>query len=297
MVFDFKAYLSEKRHEVDETLERLLPAPEGPAAKLNEAMRYAVMAGGKRLRPIIAISCHEAASGESGDVVEPAAALEMIHTYSLIHDDLPAMDNDDLRRGRPTTHRAYGEAEAILAGDALLTLAFEVLGSRPEGPRLEGRRSECVAVAARRSGASGMVGGQMADLEAEERDVDNDLLRWIHLHKTGALIAASAEIGAIHAGADLSLRSVFSRFGESIGLAFQIADDILDCTSTAEQLGKTPGKDAKAGKATYPALFGLQASRKRAVELVEEAAAHLRPLGFLTEPLEALANYAVARTK
>jgi geranylgeranyl diphosphate synthase type II len=297
MDLDFKAYLSERRQLIDEALESLLPAAEGPAAKLNESMRYAVMAGGKRLRPIIAISCCEAAGGKSGIVIEPAAALELIHTYSLIHDDLPAMDDDDLRRGRPTTHRVYGEAEAILAGDALLTLAFEILGSRPQGERLEGRRSECVAVAARRSGASGMVGGQMADLEAEGRDVDIDALRWIHLHKTGALIAASAEIGAIHAGADGPLRSAFSRFGESIGLAFQVADDILDCTSTAEQLGKTPGKDAKAGKATYPALFGLRASRKRAVELVEEAASHLKPLGLLSEPLEALANYAIARTK
>jgi geranylgeranyl diphosphate synthase type II len=297
MDFDFKSYLSERRRLIDEALERLLPAAEGPAARLSEAMRYAVMAGGKRLRPIIAISCFEAASGGGGNVVEPAAAMELIHTYSLIHDDLPAMDDDDLRRGRPTTHRAYGEAEAILAGDALLTLAFEVLGSRPQGQLLEGRRAECVAVAARRSGAAGMVGGQMADLEAEKLDVGSDALRWIHLHKTGALIAASAEIGAIHAGADGPLRSAFSRFGESIGLAFQIADDILDCTSTAEQLGKTPGKDAKAGKATYPALFGLQASRKRAEELVEEAAAHLQPLGMLSAPLEALANYAVARTK
>jgi geranylgeranyl diphosphate synthase type II len=282
---------------VDAALERLLPAPRGPAGRLHEAMRYAVMAGGKRLRPIIAIAACEAAGGKSSDVVEPAAALELIHTYSLIHDDLPAMDDDDLRRGRPTTHRAYGEAEAILAGDALLTLAFEIMAGMPQGEHLEERRADCVAVAARRAGAAGMVGGQMADLEAEGCDVDADGLRWIHRHKTGALISASAEIGAIHAGADDDARSALSEFGESMGLAFQIADDILDCTATAEQLGKTPGKDVKAGKATYPALFGLEAARRRAAELIEEAAARLRPLDLLSEALEELANYAVSRTK
>jgi len=291
---DFKSYLSSLRLQVDETLERLLPAPRGPAEKLAEAMRYAVMAGGKRLRPIIAIAACEAAGGEIGDALEPAAALELIHTYSLIHDDLPAMDDDDLRRGRPTTHRAYGEAEAILAGDALLTLAFEILGSLPQGPHLEQRRADSVVVAARRAGAAGMVGGQMADLAAEGEAVNSDQLRWIHRHKTGALLAASAEIGAIHAGAGGQIRTAFAGFGEALGLAFQIADDILDCTSTAEQLGKTPGKDVKAGKATYPALIGMQASRQRAADLVAEATAQLQPHGLLSDALEALADYAVA---
>jgi len=294
---DFKSYLSSLRLQIDETLERLLPVPLGPAGKLAEAMHYAVMAGGKRLRPVIVIAACEAAGGDTGAVLEPAAALELIHTYSLIHDDLPAMDNDDLRRGHPTTHRAYGEAEAILAGDALLTLAFEILGSLPQGLHLEQRRADSVTVAARRAGAGGMVGGQMADLAAEGEAVENEQLRWIHRHKTGALLAASAEIGAIHAGAGEQVRSAFSSFGEALGLAFQIADDILDCTSTAEQLGKTPGKDVKAGKATYPALLGMDASRQRAANLVAEATGQLRPHGLLSDPLEALANYAVARTR
>jgi geranylgeranyl diphosphate synthase type II len=295
--FDFREYLVSRRERVDGTLDRLLPAPRGPAKTVIEAMRYAVMAGGKRLRPIISIAACEAAGGGAGDVLEPAAALEMIHTYSLIHDDLPAMDDDELRRGRPTTHRAFGEAEAILAGDALLTLAFEIVGSRPSGEGLESRRSETVTILARRAGCAGMVGGQMADLEAERRAVEADTLGWIHRHKTGALIAAAAEIGAIHAGAAGKARDAFFRYGESLGLAFQIADDILDCTSTAEELGKTPGKDLKAGKATYPALYGMEASRRRAAELIGSATEELEPLGLLSEPLQALADYAVSRTR
>jgi geranylgeranyl diphosphate synthase type II len=294
---DFKAYLSARRDSVEGALERLLPEPKGPAVKLLEAMRYAVMAGGKRLRPILAIASCEAAGGSCSEVIEPAAAVELIHTYSLIHDDLPAMDDDDLRRGSPTTHRAFGEAEAILAGDALLTLAFEIMGKLPHGEHLAARRADTVTVAALHAGAAGMVGGQMADLEAEGGAVESEALRWIHLHKTGSLLAASAEIGAIHAGAGERSRSALSRFGELIGLAFQIADDILDCTSTAEELGKTPGKDVKAGKATYPALFGMQASRNRAAELVDEASELLRSLRLLSEPLERLANYAVVRTR
>jgi geranylgeranyl diphosphate synthase type II len=295
--FDFRAYLASRRERIDEVLDKLLPGPQGPAKTVIEAMRYAVMAGGKRLRPIIAVAACEAAGGRAGDSLEPAAGLELIHTYSLIHDDLPAMDDDELRRGRATTHMVFGEAEAILAGDALLTLAFEIIGSLPHGEALAARRSAAVTVLACRAGYDGMVGGQMADLEAERTPVEADILRWIHLHKTGALIAASAEIGAIHAGADGGTRAAFSRFGESLGLAFQIADDILDCTSTAEELGKTPGKDLEAGKATFPALFGLEASRRRAADLVGLATEELRPLGLLSEPLQALAGYAVSRTR
>jgi geranylgeranyl diphosphate synthase type II len=294
---DLESYLREKKRRVDETLDRLLPEPKGPARTIVEAMRYAVTAGGKRLRPILALASAEACGGELEDVIEPAAALEMLHTYSLIHDDLPAMDDDDLRRGRPTVHRAFGEAEAILAGDALHTLAFEVIAGRPPGERHAARRNDAVRVLATSAGIAGMVGGQMADLEAERAPVDAAGLEWIHRHKTGALLAASTEIGAILAGADGTARSAMARYGATLGLAFQIADDILDCTATAEDLGKTPGKDEVAGKATYPALFGLEASRKRADALVDEALETLRPHRLLSPPLESLARFAVHRKK
>jgi geranylgeranyl diphosphate synthase type II len=294
---DLQTYLSTHKQTVDGALERLLPPPEGPAKTVAEAMRYAVMAGGKRLRPVLAIASCEACGGRPESVLEPAAALELIHTYSLIHDDLPAMDDDDLRRGRPTAHRAFGEAEAILAGDALLTLAFEILASYPQGPQFAARRTEAVVLAARGAGVDGMVGGQVADLEGQDGQSDEQGLRWIHQHKTGALIAASAELGALHAGAGPDARAALARFGLTVGLAFQVADDILDCTSTAEELGKTPGKDQRDGKATYPALFGLDAARARAEQLVGEAIQTLEPLGLLSEPLRDLAELTVRRTR
>jgi geranylgeranyl pyrophosphate synthase len=289
------AYLERARADVDGMLETLLPKPEGPAARLVEAMRYAVFSGGKRLRPILALASCEAFGGNVGDVLAPAAALELVHTYSLIHDDLPAMDDDDLRRGRPTAHKAFGEAEAILAGDALLTLAFEVVATRPPGGVAAPRRAEAVAVLARRAGLSGMVGGQLADLEAERKPPTEAPLEWIHRHKTGALLAASVEIGALHAGAAASDLAAIGGYGEALGLAFQITDDVLDRTSSAEALGKTPGKDEKSGKATYPALLGLDASRREAGRLVASALdaipSSVRDRSFL----EALARYAVDR--
>lgn len=293
---EFRDYLAAKKQIVDEVLQRLLPPEEGPAETVSRAMTYAVMAGGKRLRPVLTLAACEACGGRETLAVEPAAALELIHTYSLIHDDLPAMDDDDLRRGRPTVHRAFGEAEAILAGDALHTLAFEILGTRPEGPEYAMRRTEAVALVARAAGVEGMLGGQVADLEGGDDRVDAEGLRWIHGHKTGALLAASAELGAIHAGADKASRSALFRYGLTLGLAFQIADDILDCTSTAEELGKTPGKDLRDGKATYPALYGLDASREEARRLAREAVEPLREAGLLTERLQSLAELAVNRT-
>lgn len=296
-VLDLQSYLVGNKRRVDETLDSLLPPPTGPAATVLEAMRYAVTAGGKRLRPILAMAACEACGGAIEEVIEPAAAVELIHTYSLIHDDLPAMDDDDLRRGRPTVHRAFGEAEAVLAGDALQALAFEILATRPHGADRASRRNEAVRVLADRAGVAGMVGGQMADLEAERTPVDADGLEWIHRRKTGALLAASAELGAIHAGATDAARSALAEYGRALGLAFQIADDILDCTATAEDLGKTPGKDLEAGKATYPALYGLDASRDRAESLVDRALNELRPNGLLSEPLAALARFAVNRDR
>ena len=296
-LLDLQSYLADNKRRVDQTLESLLPAPTGPASTVLEAMRYAVTAGGKRLRPILAMAACEACDGAIEDVIEPAAAVELIHTYSLIHDDLPAMDDDDLRRGRPTVHRAFGEAEAILAGDALQALAFEILATRPLGVDRSSRRNEAVRILADGAGVAGMVGGQMADLEAERSPVDADGLEWIHRRKTGALLAASAELGAIHAGATDADRSALAEYGRTLGLAFQIADDILDCTATAQDLGKTPGKDLEAGKATYPALYGLDASRERAERLVDSALNVLRPNGLLSEPLAALARFAVNRDR
>jgi geranylgeranyl diphosphate synthase type II len=258
-------------------------------------MRYAVFSGGKRLRPVLALAACEAFGGSIEDVLAPAAALELIHTYSLVHDDLPAMDDDDLRRGRPTAHKAFGEAEAILAGDALLTLAFEVLATLPPGDALAARRADAVAVVARRAGCFGMVGGQLADLEAERTPPAQAPLEWIHRHKTGALISASVELGVLHAGANPADRAAMARYGDAVGLAFQITDDVLDRTASASALGKTPGKDEKSGKATYPALLGLDASRREARRLVDLALASIPATVGDPEFLDALARYAIDR--
>jgi len=268
-------WLDTRRREVDRVLEELLPREHGPAGTLARAMRYAVFGGGKRVRPLLALAACEAFSGEASTVLAPASALEMIHTYSLVHDDLPAMDDDDLRRGRPTTHRAFGEAEAILAGDALLTLAFEVLATHPAGDALAARRADAVAIVARASGHAGMVGGQIADLEAEGSPSTRESLVWIHRHKTGALFSAAAELGALHGGASAAERLAMARFGHALGLAFQVQDDVLDRTADAASLGKTPGKDERSGKATYPALLGLEAARAEAKRLAEAAAAEI----------------------
>ncbi len=294
---NLQEFLGKRKIRVDQALERLVPDVEGPATTVLQAMRYAVAGNAKRLRPILVMEACEACGGDADDALDAGAALEMIHTYSLIHDDLPAMDDDDLRRGRPTVHKTFGEAEAILAGDALLTLAFEILATRPPGSARAGARAEAVALAAVRAGAQGMVGGQMADLDAEREPADEVRLRWIHGHKTGALFSASAEIGAIHAGASDERRHALAAYGSSIGLAFQIADDILDRTGNAETLGKTPGKDERAGKTTYPSLFGVEVSKQRARALVERARGSLEPLGLLTDPLAALADHAVSRSR
>jgi geranylgeranyl diphosphate synthase type II len=289
-------YLRRGREEIDATLDRLLPRPAGPATRLAEAMRYAVLGGGKRLRPVLAIACCEACGGSRADALEPAAAIELLHTYSLVHDDLPSMDDDDLRRGRPTLHRAFGEALAVLAGDALHTLTFEVAARHPPGDRHAAARLRVVACLARAAGIEGMVGGQIADLEHEGRPVDPDSLRWIHRHKTGALFAASAEIGAIVAGAEGATLTAVREFGEALGLAFQIADDVLDRTATSSALGKTAGKDERAGKATFPARFGVEASRAEASALVADARARLAPLGLLSDDLAGIADRLVHRS-
>ncbi|HXV77717.1 MAG TPA: farnesyl diphosphate synthase [Candidatus Polarisedimenticolaceae bacterium] len=294
---DLDHYLKTRKAQVDETLDALLADRDGPAATVVAAMRYAVRAGGKRLRPVLALAAGEACGAPLASLLRPACALELVHTYSLIHDDLPAMDDDEMRRGQPTVHRAFGEAEAILAGDALQSLAFEVLATYPEGEAHAAGRAEAVRVVAHCAGIDGMVGGQVADLEAERAVVDAEGLDWIHRHKTGALLTASALLGAIHSPAGPAAREALGTYGRNLGLAFQITDDILDRTSTADALGKTPGKDQRAGKATYPRLYGLEESRRRAAELIERALDALRSRGLLSEPLSALARYAVTRDR
>lgn len=283
------------RDAVDRALDVRLPSPEGPAARLHEAMRYAVLGGGKRLRPALCLAACEACGGDPDRVVGPAAAIEMIHTYSLVHDDLPAMDDDPLRRGRPTVHVEFGEAEAILAGDALLTLAFEILAREPGDAGFAERRAEAVAVVAGAAGAAGMVGGQMADLESERAEIEPAHLDWIHAHKTGSLLAASVEVGAIHAGADREVRTALVDYGRNLGMAFQIVDDILDVTATAEDLGKTPGKDARSGKGTYAARFGVEGARKEAERFRDRAIVALASVPGDTSFLESLARYALGR--
>jgi len=295
-VTDLEAFLRDERESIDRAISTRLPEGTGPAATVARAMRYAVTAGGKRLRPILVLSACRACGGRPDDAMPAACAVELVHTYSLIHDDLPAMDDDDLRRGRPTVHRAFGEAAAILAGDALLTLAFEIVSREPEGDAWAMRRAEIAAVLARGAGLVGMVGGQIADLEAERTPPDAERLRWIHRHKTGALLASAAEIGAIAAGAGSDDRAALRDYGESIGLAFQIADDLLDSSATREELGKTPGKDLRSGKATYPKILGSDASRREAETLVASAIETAARFGAEGEHLGAIARFSIARS-
>jgi geranylgeranyl diphosphate synthase type II len=297
MAMNCEQWISVQRDRVNAMLNQLLPRAEGPAATVIRAMRYAVLNGGKRIRSVLVVAACEACGGTADVALAPAAALEMIHTYSLVHDDLPSMDDDDLRRGRPTVHRAFGEAEAVLAGDALLTLAFELLAREPAGETNAAARAETILTVARAAGYAGMVGGQMADLEGERSAVDAERLQWIHRNKTGALMSASAETGALCAGATPGERLAMAEFGASVGLAFQIADDVLDQTATREELGKTPGKDRHAGKATYPALLGLEASRQLAREQVERALMALRDAGRSSPVLEHLARFAIDRQR
>lgn len=294
---ELEAYLSLKREVVERALDKWLPDADTPPKKLHEAMRYSIFAGGKRLRPILCLAAAEAVGGKESQALPAACALECIHTYSLIHDDLPAMDDDDLRRGRPTSHKVFGEAMAILAGDALLTYAFQLISD----PALyQGMVEPEVLVAvtrtvARAAGARGMVGGQVADIEAEGQEIDAEGLAYIHTHKTAALIRASVVSGAMLGGGSPDQVEAFSRYGSSIGLAFQIVDDILDVTGDSEALGKAVGRDEAHAKATYPAVYGLEASRAEADRLVREALGALEPFGERGEPLKALALFVVER--
>src|SRR5579862_7287323 len=287
------AFFDEDLQLVDAALQRLLPTPETSPPSIHEAMRYSVFAGGKRIRPIL---CLEAARIFTSDVtpaLHPGCAIEFIHTYSLIHDDLPALDNDDLRRGKPTCHKKFGEAAAILAGDGLLTLAFETLANAPLEPA---RRVAVLSHVAESAGTvNGMVGGQVADLEAEGHPIQPAELEYIHRSKTAALIRASVVAGAISGGADDENVARLKRFGETIGWAFQVVDDILDVEESSAALGKTAGKDAAQQKATYPALFGLEKSRQFAADLESRAMAELQPYGDRAARLRELAELIVHR--
>lgn len=292
---DLKEYLKLRCQLVDQALERFLPEGTELPAPLHGSMRYSVFAGGKRVRPVLLLAACEAVGGAVKSALPAACAMEMIHTYSLIHDDLPAMDNDDFRRGNPTNHKVYGEATAILAGDALLTEAFILLSGNGAGVD-PAARLRVINEIAQASGSRGMVGGQMLDMESEgKHEIDLATLSYIHTHKTGALIRASVRAGAIIGGAGEAGFDALTRYADAVGLAFQIADDILDVEGTTEELGKDAGSDQARGKATYPALMGLEASKARANELVEMALGALSSFDERAEPLRAIASYIVKR--
>jgi geranylgeranyl diphosphate synthase type II len=292
---DLKAYLEARKATVDAALDRVLPPESAPPTSIHRAMRYSVLAPGKRLRPILVIAGAEAVGGRADDVLDAACALELIHAYSLIHDDLPAMDDDDYRRGRLTNHKVFGEAIAILAGDALLTLAFRLVAdnaAKRAAPAIVGAVVTEVADAA---GTDGMVGGQVVDIESEGKAISSEMLDYIHLHKTAALIRAALRVGALLGGAGVQQVEAISRAGQALGLAFQIVDDILDVEGSLAELGKSAGSDERKKKATYPSLHGLPASKQRARELIEETKRLLLPLGPAADPIRALADFVFER--
>lgn len=288
-------YLDEQRALIDQELERILPPDDAVPNSIHQAMRYSVFAGGKRLRPILCAEAGRLLGADGPSLLRIASALELVHTYSLIHDDLPALDNDDLRRGKPTCHRAFGESTAILTGDALLTLAYEVLaepGLAPPDCQLR-----IIYELARATGTrEGMVAGQVLDLETTNLDVDPRTLELIHSSKTGAFLCAAVKCGAIFAGAtEIDLERV-TTYGRKIGLAFQIADDLLDVLGSSATLGKTAGKDDEQLKATYPALYGIEESRRKARHLIDEACESLEPYGNAASRLQELAHFLIERT-
>ncbi|HRJ72489.1 MAG TPA: polyprenyl synthetase family protein [Terrimicrobiaceae bacterium] len=286
-------YLSERSREVDAALDRLLPKATVKPATIHRAMRYSLLAGGKRMRPILCLAAAEACGGKSTEALPAACAVECIHTYSLIHDDLPCMDDDDLRRGRPTAHKVFGEGVAVLAGDALLTQAFEILAGARETPRHKTRDFlRELAVAA---GSRCLIAGQVADLEAEGRKSTRSELKFIHEGKTAAMIAVSLRLGAMTANATPRQLEALTAFGRSLGLAFQVIDDILDVTQTSEMLGKSAGKDVAAQKTTYPALIGLDGARREARRLTQAAHAALQPFRAKADRLHEIADHLLAR--
>lgn len=298
---DIRHYLDTKRHQVDAALEQYLPPADETLAEHLEAMRYSLFAGGKRVRPILCLAAAESFRDFGDDLPEEllltACALECIHTYSLIHDDLPAMDDDDLRRGKPTNHTVFGEAGAILAGDSLLTYAFELLSRDTPGAPSRPERLRVIGLVSKAAGPEGMVGGQFLDLSHEGKKVQYDMLRQIHSRKTGALITASVQAGALLGGSTPEQFQALTRYGTRIGLAFQIIDDLLNVEGSAEQLGKAAGSDAARNKATYPALFGAAETRKKADETIQDALAALAGFDKRADMLRELALYIINRKR
>ena len=290
---NLREYLAQQQQLVDTELDRLVPPESAQPQTIHRAMRYSLFAGGKRIRPLLCMEAARAVSDAVDGVSSCACSLELIHTYSLIHDDLPALDNDDYRRGKLTNHKVFGDAMAILAGDALLTLAFQVLAQLPIGADRKGSLIAELSTAAGTVG--GMIGGQVADLEGEGKPPDAQLLETIHRAKTGALLRASLRMGAIYAGASEAHYSALSCYGEHMGLAFQIVDDILDVEESSEALGKTAGKDAQQQKITFPAVYGLEASRRMAEEECVRAHQVLEPFGERAVRLHELADMIVRR--
>ena len=294
--FDLDAYLKERQRLVDAALDRFLPAEDTPPPSVHRAMRYSVLAGGKRLRPVLVIAGAELVGAQPSSVMPTACALEMIHTYSLIHDDLPAMDDDDYRRGRLTNHKVFGDAIAILAGDALLTYAFQLVAENAALAGVDAKVvCDVVAEIAEAAGTIGMVGGQVVDIESEGKTITPEQLEYIHVHKTAALIRASLSVGARLGGADAAALAAVRDAGQSLGLAFQIVDDILDVEGSLETLGKTAGSDERKQKVTYPALHGIEASRREARRLIERTKSRLAVFGARSAPVCALADFVVER--
>jgi geranylgeranyl diphosphate synthase, type II len=292
---DIKSYLAESKKLVDGCLERLLPPEDEAPATIHKAMRYSVFAGGKRVRPILVLASGESLGGDKEVLLHLGAAVEMMHTYSLIHDDLPALDNDDLRRGNPTCHKVFGEAMAILAGDSLMTRCYQVLAELPKIQ--DSVKIRIISEIAAATGTiNGMIGGQVVDLESEGKPISSEILEYIHHSKTGALLTVCVRCGALAAGAKPAELQSLSDFGNKIGLIFQIVDDILDVTSSSEMLGKTAGKDEKVKKATYPALYGIDASRKMALDLASSALKNIENFGEQANALRSLAQFIVSRT-
>jgi geranylgeranyl diphosphate synthase type II len=290
---NLKTYLETRIDLVDKALDGFLPKATTKPATIHKAMRYSIFAGGKRLRPILCLAAAEACGGDPTAALPAACSVECIHTYSLIHDDLPCMDNDDFRRGKPTSHKVFGEGVAVLAGDALLTIAFEILAQTDARGRH--KLGDLVKELAGASGSQWLIAGQVVDLESEGKKISGRELQFIHRCKTAALLTSSIRLGAMSANATEKKLEALTKFGQSLGLAFQVIDDILDITQTTEKLGKSAGKDVAAGKATYPAIFGLEKSRKEAKRLTQEASDALKPFGKQGVVLKALADYLLDR--
>ncbi len=294
-LFDLTRFLATRTQAVNAALDQFLPSERTKPATIHQAMRYSLFAGGKRMRPAVLLAAAQACGGSEKDALPLACAVECIHTYSLIHDDLPAMDNDDFRRGKPTNHKVFGEGIAVLAGDALLTQAFEIAAQCKKFPRYP--HDQIILEIARASGSLQLVGGQVADLEGENKKLSVAELRYIHERKTSALLCCSVRLGGMSANCTPAQLAALTDFGYHVGLAFQVIDDILDVTQTSDQLGKTAGKDVAVQKATYPSIVGLEKSRKIAARLTDKAFAALKIFKGKAIELEALAEYLLKRDR